>query len=330
MESESEKKQETADGAAEAEAGSGQAKTGTIYDDAFRKSAQYHPELFIGLINEVFQYNFPRNVAIRQLRNEYYEADGKIITDVVLEVDGRIFHFECQSNPDGTMLVRMMEYTFAVALDQLRVDKLAMDGSDVVQFPDAAVAYLRHTKNTPDQFVVRLRNARGDTIPLVFEVIKVQNYTRDALFDKDLLVLLPYHAMCYENKWDKMEQDSALRQEFLDDCRETLLALRHRAGKDISEAAAADLAEMMWEILRHLLRKHETIQKEVDQMMVSSRLGPLPSEIRAEYERKLAEQRAASEAKLEQLTEQKAADEAVIAALKAQLLAAGIQPQTAA
>ena len=115
----------------------------------------------------------------------------------------------------------------------------------------------------------------------------------------------------------------------------------------------------MWEILRHLLRKHETIQKEVDQMMVSSRLGPLPSEIRAEYERKLAasearfaeqqaasearfaeqqaasearfaEQRAASEAKLEQLTEQKAADEAVIAALKAQLLAAGIQPQTAA
>ena len=129
----------------------------------------------------------------------------------------------------------------------------------------------------------------------------------------------------------------------------------------------------MWEILRHLLRKHETILKEVDQMMVSSRLGPLPSEIRAEYEHKLAEQRAASEAviaanearfaasearfaeqraadearfaeqqaasearfaaseaKLEQLTEQKAADEAVIAALKAQLLAAGIQPQTAA
>ena len=319
MDNESGKKQKTADGAAQDGAKGGQAWSGTIYDDAFRKMAEHHPELFIPLINEVFHCNYPRDIAIRQLRNEYYELEGKIITDVALEVDGRVFHFECQSNPDGTMLVRMMEYTFAIAVDRIRGSKLRMDGSDVVQLPNAAVVYLRQTRNTPDEFVVNLRNAKGDSIPLEFRVIKVQEYTRDALFAKDLLLFLPYYAMRYESEWEKMEADGALRQRFLDDCQEALLALWHQKGKTVSAAAAEDLTNAMREILQHLLRKHKDIQKEAKQMLEVSRLGPLPSEIREEYESKLAEQKAASEARL-------AADDALIAALKAQLLAAGIQP----
>ena len=67
---------------------------GTIYDDVFRKMAQYYPELFVALINEVYGFNFPKDTPIRQLRNEYYEWDGKYITDVIFEVAGRLFHFE--------------------------------------------------------------------------------------------------------------------------------------------------------------------------------------------------------------------------------------------
>ena len=55
---------------------------GTIYDDVFRKMAQYYPELFLALINEVYGCDFPKDTPIRQIRNEYYEWDGKYITDV--------------------------------------------------------------------------------------------------------------------------------------------------------------------------------------------------------------------------------------------------------
>ena len=245
---------------------------GTIYDDVFRKMAQYYPELFVALINEVYGFNFPKDTPIRQLRNEYYEWDGKYITDVIFEVAGRLFHFECQSRPDGTMEIRMIEYSFSIALDRMR-----MDGSDVLQLPYAAVVYLRHTENTPDVFQVTLRNAEGDTMPLRFRCVKVKEYSREAIFARKLLMFLPYYAMRYEKDWERMEQDPERKEQFLNDFREAVAHLRDSVG-EYGDLLTNDLLQMMRDIAHHLLRKHKDIQKGVEEIM-TDRLGPLPSEI---------------------------------------------------
>ena len=52
----------TEQGVKEKETGE-QDSPGTIYDDAFRKLAQYYPELFIPLINEAFGCGFAPNTS---------------------------------------------------------------------------------------------------------------------------------------------------------------------------------------------------------------------------------------------------------------------------
>ena len=53
----------------------------------------------------------------RKERNEHYEKFGKVITDSIIQIEGHIYHIECQSEKDGNMAVRMMEYDFAIALE---------------------------------------------------------------------------------------------------------------------------------------------------------------------------------------------------------------------
>ena len=170
------------------------------------------------------------------------------------------------------MVIRMIEYSFSIALDRMR-----MDGSDVLQLPHGAVVYLRHTENTPDVFQVTLRSAEGDTMPLRFHCVKVKEYSREAIFARKLLMFLPYYAMRYEKDWERMEQDPERKEQFLNDFREAVAGLRDSIG-EYGDLLTNDLLQMMRDIAHHLLRKHKDIQKGVDAIM-TDRLGPLPSEI---------------------------------------------------
>ena len=90
----------------------------TIFDDVFRTIAQKMPFLLIPLINEVFGTAYTEDQEFEQLCNEHYEKFGKIVTDSILRIEGRLYHMECQSQKDGDMTLRMVEYDFAIALEQ--------------------------------------------------------------------------------------------------------------------------------------------------------------------------------------------------------------------
>ena len=49
--------------------------------------------------------------------NEHYERFEKVITDSIIQIDGHFYHIECQSERDGNITVRMMEYGFAIAVE---------------------------------------------------------------------------------------------------------------------------------------------------------------------------------------------------------------------
>ena len=75
------------------------------------------PSLLIPLINEVFGTKYTEDQEFEQLRNEHYEKFGKIVTDSIIRIGGRLYHIECQSKKDGDMALRMVEYDFAIALE---------------------------------------------------------------------------------------------------------------------------------------------------------------------------------------------------------------------
>ena len=88
-------------------------KNGTIYDDVFRTMTDKMPHLVIPLINEVFGKRYPDSEPVTALQNEHLEiTEDKVITDSYLRIADKYYHVECQSNPDGTMAIRMIEYRF--------------------------------------------------------------------------------------------------------------------------------------------------------------------------------------------------------------------------
>ena len=87
----------------------------TPYDDVFRTLLNDCTPLIIAVINEAFHEHYTGNERIEFMPNEHFVngQDGqeqKRVTDTVFIIYGdvpRCYHIECQSTPDGRMLIRI-------------------------------------------------------------------------------------------------------------------------------------------------------------------------------------------------------------------------------
>lgn len=195
--------------------------TGTPYDDVFRTLTNDCSPLLIPLINEVFDERFTGKEKIVFSPNIHYlnRQDGeeeKRITDTnfsIIGADIKKYLFECQTNPDSSMLVRIFEYSTQIALDESKI----IDNTLEVEIPNCAVLYLRSTKNTPDNLHICIR---FQDKALTYEIpsIKMQKYSLDELLQKNLLFLLPFYIFTYDrrlNEYDTNEEKlNALKAEY--------------------------------------------------------------------------------------------------------------------
>ena len=120
------------------------------------------------------------------------------------------------------MVVRMLEYDFAIALDNYALDDIALrdiaqHGSDPINMhlPHSAVMYLRHNSQTPSNLQLTLINQEGDELPYRVPIIKVQDFTKDAIFEKHLLILLPFYILRYEKSLNEYEENDEKLQQLL-------------------------------------------------------------------------------------------------------------------
>ena len=132
----------------------------TIFDDVFRTMIEKMPYLAVPLINEVFHTSYPEDVKITQLRNEHQQEDvkitqlrnehqqedGEIITDSCLLIGKKMYHIECQSTDDTTMVIRMIEYDFAIGIEHAEKQGRRYR----IEFPKSCVLFLRSSGNTSD------------------------------------------------------------------------------------------------------------------------------------------------------------------------------------
>lgn len=204
----------------------------TIFDDVFRTIAQKMPFLLIPLINEVFHTAYAENQKFDQLRNEHYEKFGKIVTDSIIRIGGHLYYIECQSKRDGDMVLRMVEYDFAIAVERSKME----DGIIEIDFPESCVLYIRNHIHMSDYHTARIRFADGQTITYKVPVIMAQDYTVDSIFKKRLLALLPYHILRYEHLLKSNSTDQKKIGQLLDDYRMIGEKLQQmQENKDTSE-----------------------------------------------------------------------------------------------
>ena len=181
--------------------------SGTIYDDVIRSICERNLPFLIPLINRSTGAHFTRNASIVLLSNEHHDTLSYNlnlrVTDAFFQISEngitKKYHLECQSNGDSSMIVRIMEYDFLIAIDELAANIKAGKYENELVLPETVVLYLRHEKSMPEQFHVAIRH-KDQTLNYTAPIIKAQTFSLDELEQEELYALFPFYLMRYEQQ----------------------------------------------------------------------------------------------------------------------------------
>ena len=253
----------------------------TIFDDVFRTMIEKMPYLAVPLINEVFHTSYPQDVPIIQLRNEHRQENGEIITDSCLKIGDKLYHIECQSTDDTTMAIRMIEYDFSIAVENAHKQgrRYRMD------FPRSCVLYLRSGNNTPDFLGVEMALADGNIVLYQISTIKLETYTKDSIFEKNLLMLLPFYIMRYEKNIHEMSENPEMFQSLLNDYEEIRINLERELSGADKTALYMNLNKLIIKIADYICQSEEVVRKGIGEVMGGKVLELESERLRAEGEK---------------------------------------------
>ena len=249
---------------------------GNIYDGAFRTILNDCRKLIIPVINEIFSEHYTGEEEIRFFPNEHFldqqdAADKERITDTNFQIIGRIvkkYHLECESSlPDGKITIRLFEYDAQIALDEGEVTEETL----TVTFPNTAVMYLRAYKKTPDKMKYVII-APGGTVQYDVPIMKVQSYSLDEIFEKRLLMLIPFYIFSHEKSFSEYNNNEQKLEELKAEYRIILERLDDLEKQGIIGAFdKRTIIELSSDVIREIARKYENVQKGIGAMM----RGPL-------------------------------------------------------
>lgn len=215
-----------------------------IYDSAFRTVLNDCSKLIIPIINVSFGEHYTGNEQITFSPNEHF--------------------IDQQNAPDSKMLIRLFEYDAQIALDQGDMSKEVL----TVEFPNTAVLYLRYAKiTTPDTYKYVIKTP-GGSIEYDVPIFKTQQYTLDEIFDKDLLLLIPFYIFSkeaafseYENNPSKLE---TLKSEYLE-----IIARLDQLVEDgrLSDFDRTTLLETANDVINEIAKKYQNVVKGVGKVM---------------------------------------------------------------
>ena len=242
------------------------------YDNAFRTMEMDCPKLLIPVVNEVFHTNYSMDDEVMVLPNEQMittpEDEQQIrITDSNFMVIGNKkdrYHIECESNPKSKELqIRIFQYDSQIALE----NRHFKDGVLHVRLPKSAVLYLRHNEKTPENLQMVIEDS-GQKIYRNIPVIKVQMYSIEEIFKKNLLFFLPFHIFVHEKELALYNKDEEKRKLLLNEYEVTVSRIEQlcKDGK-ISERDKHCIITSMREVLKLIAKNKRTVFKEVDKIM---------------------------------------------------------------
>ena len=245
--------------------------TNTPYDDVFRTLLNDCSGLIIPVINEVFCESYSGKEEIIFSANEHFlnrqgGNEDERITDSSFKIVGtetKKYHLECQSNTDSSMLVRMFEYDTQLALDEGEIKENVL----TVIFPHSAVLYLRCNESTPDKMKIKMVTPGGDVVYDI-PLMKSQKYTIEEIFDKKLLLLIPFYIFSHEKRFEEYEKDEMklkLLQEEYELIKNRLEDLMNQG--EISEYTRCTICDMSNKVLEHIAVKYDSVKKGVQSVM---------------------------------------------------------------
>ena len=251
----------------------------TIFDDVFRTISEKMPFLMIPLINEVFHTNYPEDFSFESLRNEHHESAGTIVTDSLFQAEDFLYHMECQSKKDGTMAIRMFQYDTAIAVEHATQ---TAEKQTEVHFPRSCVLYIRNHSEKDEQHTVNVHFADGQTIDYNCPILYAQNYTVDSIFEKRLLLLLPYHILRYEHFLKSNKVNEKKIQKLLNDYALIRERLNQIIEKNEQGTFYFDLIKLINQVADYIIPSDNPVKERLGNVMGGKVLTLWSEELRNE------------------------------------------------
>ncbi|MCR5655720.1 MAG: hypothetical protein K6G07_08830 [Lachnospiraceae bacterium] len=183
----------------------------TPYDDSFRTLLTDCKRLVIPLVNELFhtEYNY-LSEDVQVYHNEHFVTEGddqERITDSNFSIGKNKdrFHIECQTSYDGTIVVRIFEYSTQIA----KSDFNSNDNTFEFTIPRSGVLCLRNNNQSPSCYIVKLKTP-GGTVSYEIPTIQMRDYSIGGLLDKKLFFLIPFYFFNYP--LEKMDNDNGIEE----------------------------------------------------------------------------------------------------------------------
>ena len=267
-----------------------------IYDGAFRTILNDCRKLVIPIINEIFGETYTGEEEIQFFPNEHFidqkdEADKERITDTNFRILGKVqkkYHIECESSlPDGKITIRLFEYDAQIALDEKEEGKceafLLMPSDDLagdavrrvplpykseiteetltVTFPHTAVLYLRSYKKTPDKMKYVIVTP-GGTVQYNVPIMKVQAYSLNDIFEKRLLMLIPFYIFSHEKSFPEYNSNEQKLEELKAEYQIILKRLDELERQGVIGAFdKRTIIDLSGDVIKEIAQKYENVQK---------------------------------------------------------------------
>ena len=244
----------------------------TIYDSVYRTLLNDCTSLIIPVINEVFgtHYSGDEDIHLYPNENILTSPEGELytrITDsnfVIIEGSPQRYHIECESSEnDSTMLIRMYEYDSQIALSDIQIEGATLR----VKLPRSAVLYLRHNRHTPDEFTM-IYEADGQKLERTIPILKIQRYSLDEIFKKELYYFLPFHIFVHEKELALYNKDTKKRQILLDEYKTICQKLNKLwQERKINELTVDCIVNGMKQVLEKIAIKYSNVIKDGEEIM---------------------------------------------------------------
>ncbi len=218
------------------------------------------------LIKEVYHKEYPRNVSVKPLATEYSvdRADTGAIASIraditVIVADRDIYHFECQTEKDGAMILRMLEYDTHIAISYVRANT---EDNYQLQFPYSAVLYLQSNRKIPDNLTVQIIFQDGSVHNYVIPVIKVQSYTMKQIRDKHLCILIPFLPLRFRPLLKTQNRPG--KEELTDFLQQIIMMLEEEVKNGfLTNANQKSILSLLYKAMIRVFYRDETLLKEV-------------------------------------------------------------------
>ena len=157
-----------------------------------------------------------------------------------------------------TLIEKMPNLVIPFVMDQIQLTEDIQE----LKFPQSCVLYLRSTG--PKELNLRIDFGNGTTILYQVPCVYEQNFSKEEIFEKNLLLLLPFYMLRFE---DQLKHNEPFTEEFYKEILYISKALNDLAKINKGTCVYEDLANLFLQISDYVFRNKKDVREKVGGIM---------------------------------------------------------------